>query len=67
MDDYELYVRLLTELHYTNGSRSTDSTRNKLQDVMIELRNRAANTRGDLGGQETQDSAESEADKAVRR
>jgi hypothetical protein len=61
MGKFELYVRLLTEMSHRNGERKTFSTRLRLQDVLIELRNMAAEERGDSLGQETQDEAEAEA------
>jgi hypothetical protein len=38
-----------------------------MQDVLCELRNRAAKERGDPLGQETQDEAEAEASRAARK
>jgi hypothetical protein len=64
MTNRELYVRVLTELHDSNTP--AHRVRLNLQDVLIELRNRAAAESGDQLGQETQDSAEAEAARIVR-
>lgn len=60
MTNYELYVRLLTELHAVYDKRPTALTRLKLQDVLIELRERVA-TDMDDDSQNVQDTAEWEA------
>lgn len=67
MTFFRLYVRVLTETSHHHGTRSTNSTRLALQDVLCELRNRAAGERGDPLGQETQDEAEAEASRAARK
>lgn len=67
MTDMQLYTRVLTEMHWIHGKRSTDSTRLALQDVLVELRNRAAAERNDPTGQETQDGAEAEASLRARK
>ncbi len=62
MTNYKLYVRVLTEMHGPRyAARPTSSTRLRMQDVLSELRDRAAKERGDSLGQETQDSAEADA------
>jgi hypothetical protein len=66
MTNFQLYVRLLTETSHHHGQRSTNSTRLTLQDVLCELRNRAAQDLGDPLGQETQDEAEAEALRVVQ-
>jgi hypothetical protein len=60
MTTYDMYVRLLEELHHEHGDRRTSQTRSELQDVLINLRDISAIERG-LTCQEIQDGAESEA------
>ncbi len=58
MNDFDLYVRVLTELDYVAyGNRSTSSTRLSLQDVLCELRDRASKA-CQASGEHTQDTAE---------
>jgi len=67
MNDYWLYLRLLTELHAVHSDRSIGATRAHLQDVLQELHGRVCRERGDTGdGQEIQDQAEYEASREVR-
>lgn len=61
MTHYDIYVRLLTELSYRDQSRTAIHARLKLQDVLIDLREKAAAERNDPTGQDTQDSAEGDA------
>jgi hypothetical protein len=58
---YEIYCRLLTELHWTKAS---GLTRLALQDVLCALREKAAIEQG-ISQQEVQDNAESIATTAV--
>ena len=66
MTNYEIYVRLLTELNYGDQNQAAIHARLKLQDVLIDLREKAAEERGDPAGWDTQDSAESDALRARR-
>lgn len=54
MTKMQLYTRVLTELHPVKD-RDAHLARLYMQDVLIELRNMAAEERGDPTGQETQD------------
>lgn len=65
MTNSQLYVRLLEELHYHHRNRSTFETRIRLQDVLIELRERAASEQG-KDEQAAQDDAEEAALRKVR-
>lgn len=58
MTEFEVYVRVLTELSPVHERRMAQMARVKLQDVLVELRNRAARERADTVGQDTQDTAE---------
>ena len=64
MTNMTLYVRLLTELNHKHGDRRTFTTRLRLQDVLGELRDRAALERN-ASEQETQDEAERQAWRAA--
>lgn len=65
MTNFQLYVRILTELHMTHANRSAGEARVRLQDVLCDLRDRSAAERGDLDGEVTQNEAEHEALMAV--
>ena len=60
MTQYDIYVRLMTELGYYDN-RSAAHARLRLQDVLCALRDNAAAERNDPTGQDTQDSAEEDA------
>jgi hypothetical protein len=57
MTHTEIYQRLLTELHYAHGRRSTAATRLQLQDVLAALNELASKETG-LSNQDTQDEGE---------
>ena len=61
----EMYLRILTEMHWSHSDRSTDSTRLHLQDVLISLRAMAAAETG-MSAQEVQDQTEAIASRLVR-
>jgi hypothetical protein len=66
MTNFQLYVRILTELSILHQGRSAGEARVRLQDVLCELRDRSAAERGDDPAAEaTHNDAEHEAMMAV--
>jgi hypothetical protein len=58
--DMQIYVRLLTELHPRHGDRSALRARSDMQDILCELRDRAA-VEIQMSDEETENEAESQA------
>ncbi len=60
----DLYIRLLTELHYRY--KDSQEVRLRLQDVLIELRNQAAAEQR-LREEQMQDHGEAEANRIIQK